>query len=80
MHRKLNNSFVFRDRSLVKAEQVRTVLKRTLHDLGLEAVLYNTHSYRAGRTVDLYKLGVDLNSIKIFGRWHSNAIYAYLKN
>ena len=72
--------FVFRDRSPLKPDNVCTVLWDRLQALGLDAMLYNTHSFRAGCCVDLHKLGVDLNFIKIFGRWKSNAVFTYLKD
>ena len=70
--------FVFRDRSLIKPIHVRNTLKKMLNLCGFDQRFYNTHSLRAGRSVDLLKLGVKVSSIHIFGRWRSNAVFTYL--
>ena len=71
--------FVFRDCSTVKPSNTCATLKQMLNAIDLDPALYNMHSFRSGRTVDLHKLRVKLDFIKIFGRWKSNAIYSYLK-
>ena len=71
--------FVFRDRSLLKPDVVRAILKDRLKVLGLDPTVYNTHSWHAGHCIDLHKLGVNFGAIKIFGWWKSNVICTYLK-
>ena len=71
--------FVHRNRTSIKPHNVRTTLKTVLMALKLDATIYNLHSFRACRSVDLHKLGVSLDFIKVFGRWRSNAVYTYLK-
>ena len=74
------NLFIFRDRSTVQASQVRNVLRDCIEKLGLNPALYNTHSFRIGRTVDLWKYSnFSLPILKQIGRWRSNAVYRYLK-
>ena len=73
------NFFIFRDRSVILPSHVRTVLKNCLQALNLDADLYNTHSFRIGRTVDLWKKNKNLEELKRIGRWSSNAVYRYLK-
>ena len=71
--------FVFRDRSPVKPEQFRWVMKKTLDKCGVDSRLFSGHSFRIGCGTDLLKLGVLVETIKNMGRWHSNAVYRYLK-
>ena len=71
--------FIFRDGSPVLPGQFRNMLRLLLKRLGLNSALYDVHSFRAGRTVDLYKFGYSIERIKVIGRWRSNAIYNYLK-
>ena len=72
--------FIMADRSPVKANQFRAVLRLLLDRLGLDSMLYDVHSFRSGRTCDLYKYGYSVEQIKILGRWKSNAVYRYLKS
>ena len=71
--------FIFRDGSPLKKSNFRQVLKRTLHSLNLDETLYDTHSFRIGRATDLLKAGMEVEEIKIVGRWKSNAVYNYLR-
>ena len=74
------NFFIFRDKTTIQPKQVRTILRNCLESLGLNPVLYNTHSFRIGRTVDLWKNNkLSLQELKQIGRWRSNAVYRYLK-
>ena len=71
--------FIFRDRSPVTPTQMSKTLKLLLKRLGLEPENYGTHSFRAGRAVDLLQYSkLSMETIKKLGRWWSNAIYAYL--
>ena len=72
--------FIFAYRSAIKPCQLRGVLRGLLKDLSLDSQLYDVHSFRIGRTCDLYKYGYSIEQIKVFGRWKSNAVYKYLKN
>ena len=49
-------------------------------EVWFDDTLYGTHSLRSGRTCDLYKLGLSVETIKKIGRWKSNAVFRYLKN
>ena len=70
--------FIFPDRSPVKQWQARRVLKDLLTSLDLDASLYGMHSFRIGHATDMYKFGYSVETIKKWGRWHSNAVYRYL--
>ena len=70
--------FVFRNGSPVTPVQLRKILKLALKRCGFKAHLYNTHSFRAGRGVDLLKAGIKLSVLKKIGRWKSNIVYSYL--
>ena len=73
------NFFVFADGSVVKPSHVRTVLWALLRNLSLDPTLYNTHSFRSGRSSDLLHFGKTLSEIKLAGRWQSNIVFWYLK-
>ena len=71
--------FIFRDRSPVKPNNFRSVLKLSLEKAGLNPRLYNSHGFRSGRAVDLLAAGISVETIRKFGRWRSGAVYQYLK-
>ena len=73
------NFFVFRDRTPVMHVHVRKVLKDALLALNLNADCYNCQSTRIGRATDLLHFGYNVETIKIMGRWKSNAVYKYLR-
>ena len=72
--------FMFADKSPVKPNQFRNLLRSLLDDLNLDGSLYDVHSFRGDRTSDLAKFGYSIEQIKAMGRWKSNAVYRYLKN
>ena len=73
--------FVFSDRTPVKPNNVRSVLRLIISRLGLDSSLYNVHSLRICEwTCDLEKFGYSVDKIKAMGHWRSNAVYRYLKN
>ena len=72
--------FVFSDSHPVTVVQVRVVLKQCLIGCGFDPKVYNTHGLRSGRSVDLYRLGLMVETIKKFGRWSSNAMFKYLQH
>ena len=71
--------FVLQDRTAIKPELVRKVLKELLKKAGFEAKFYNFHSFRAGRTLDLRKIGIKIDDLMELGRWASSSVYTYLK-
>ena len=73
--------FVFRDQWPIKPEQFRITLKKALQRAGLQDNLYNGHSFRAGRSIDLLNMGISVETIKKLGRWSikSNAVFKYLR-
>ena len=72
--------FVYADRSPILAVSVRKTLKMLLKKIGLDSTVYNCHSFRIGRSTDLFKYGYDVERIKRLGRWRSNAVYKYLRS
>ena len=72
--------FIFADNSAVRPEQLRTVLRTLITNMGLQAHLYNVHSLRIGRTGDLMRLSLSVETIKKIGCWRSNAVFTYLCN
>ena len=71
--------FIFSDREPVKPEQMQQVLRNTLKIIGLNEKLYTCTSFRAGRTLDLHKMQISVESIKNLGRWKSNAVFTYMR-
>ena len=71
--------FVFSDRSPVKPENMRKIFKLMLMLSGFDKSLCGVHSFHTGRSVDLLKLGLSVETIKHIGRWKSNAVFTYLK-
>ena len=71
--------FIFRDKQPVTATHPSRVLKEIIQSLGLDSTLYSMHSFRIGRTSDLIKFNVPIETVKRLGRWKSNAVYKYIK-
>ena len=57
--------YVFSDGSPVKPRHVHTCLKQIVREAGFDLKHYGTHSFRAGRSCDLHKLGLCGNYQKI---------------
>ena len=75
----VENFFVFRDRAPVPINNFNNTLKKIVELSSFDNMYYSSHSFRAGRSVDLMKIGLSVETIKKMGRWKSNAVYAYLK-
>lgn len=71
--------FVLQGGQPISAYMFRNCLQKILHNIGVDSSLYNSHSFRQGRCVDLKKLGYSLQTIQKAGRWVSSAILNYLK-
>ena len=56
--------FIFRDRSDVKPNHFRCVLRSILKRIGLNPSLYGSHGFPAGRSKDLFQMGLSVESIK----------------
>ena len=73
--------FIFQDRSPVKPDHFRTILRKTLDKCGLDSSNYCCHGTRSGRAIDLVEImHLDVATVKKLGRWKSNIIYQYLKD
>ena len=59
--------------------QFAIVLTKCISKLGLAPEPFRTHSFRIGRTTDLYLEGVPTDTIKKLGRWHSNTFQKYIR-
>ena len=71
--------FVFKDKTPVSPIHFRAVFKSLLKLKKLDLSLYGTHSFRAGRSLDLLDMGVSVETIEKMGRWKSSAVYNYLR-
>ena len=60
--------FVFRDGGCVQPGQARKVLRKMISALGLNATLYDMHSFRIGHTSDLIKYNYSIDEVKLLGR------------
>ena len=72
--------FIYKDKGTIVAEQIRNMLRKALTNLNLNAKLYDCHSLRIGKSVEMRKNGAKLSEIQIAGRWRSNAVFKYLNN
>ena len=72
--------FVFADNSPVKVHHMRNILSLILAQLNLPVHAYCVHRLRTGRTTDLLKLGLSVETIKKMGCWKSNAVFAFLRD
>ena len=72
--------FIFTDGSPVLPSQVRYVLRSCLCSLNLDAMLYDTHSFRIGMATDMLKNHYTISEIRQKGRWQSNVVYKYLRS
>ena len=70
--------FIFSDRTAVEPKHINAILKLTLKIAKFDNRFYSTHSMRVGRTMDLFKAGLSVETIQKIGRWKWNAVYKYL--
>ena len=70
--------FIFRDYSTPSPGIVRQLLYKILRHIDLDPKYYGTHSFRMGRATDLMKNNVPVDTIKMVGRWKSNAVFKYI--
>ena len=71
--------FVLSDHSPVKPFHMTNCLKFILKRLNKNSDLFSVHSFRIGRSNDLLKMGLSVETIKKLGRWWSNAVFRYLR-
>ena len=71
--------FMLSDGKPVKLAQMNHCLKDCLVQLGKNPRHYSVHSFPIGRSNDLLKLGLSVESIKRLGRWKSNAVFKYFR-
>ena len=71
--------FIFRNMEPVQPQHMRSTLKLILQLIELDSDLYNCHSFRAGKALDLYRNQISVETIKKLGRWRSNIVFSYLK-
>ena len=71
--------FFFADKSPVTPWQFGIVLKTILCKAGFDHKFYGLHSLQMGRSSDLFKLGLSVETIKQLGRWRSNTVFCYIR-
>ena len=70
--------FVFSDHSPVTAHNARSTLKLMLTQMRLDSDKYGMHSFRIGRSVDMFNALIEISMIRKIGHWRSNIVYSYL--
>ena len=63
----------------MQPHHMQNCLKGILIELGENPRLFSVHSFQVGRSNDLLKLGLSVETIKKLGRWTSNAVFKYLR-
>ena len=71
--------FVFSDNRPVSLVHFRNALNQMLQSAKINDKRYSSHGFRAGRSLDLLRAGLSVETIKKLGRWKSNVIYTYLQ-
>ena len=80
-YRTINEPFyVFRDHTPITPCNAQSVLHLVLGQLGLCPSNYRMHSFRVGRSVDMFHSQIEIGIIKKVGRWKSNIVYSYLNH
>lgn len=74
--------FLFVDRDFIPLIRARFLshLKLCLVHAGFDSTRFNTHSFRVGRATQMATDKVDEATIKISGRWKSNAFSKYIRH
>ena len=71
--------FIFNDRSPVKPNNFRYILKKSLKIMGLDHTYYSSSGFRLVRACDLLEMGFSVETIRKIGRWKSTSVYTYLR-
>ena len=71
--------FVYSDRSPITPYATRSVLKSCITKAGINPVPFGFHSFRIGRSTDLFNQGYTVAQIQKLGHWKSNAVFKYLR-
>ena len=66
------------DGSWVRREQVQQLLRAAAVAVGLPAERFMSHSLRVGGASALYHVTNDIEFVKLWGRWTSQAFHRYL--
>ena len=71
--------FIHHDGSCLSKYQFRVVFRAVLHQAGLPAGHFGSHSFRIGAATTASLLGFSEEGIKKVGRWRSKAYRSYLR-
>ena len=71
---------VFREKLPVLAKHVHSIMNKCIVGLGLDSSLYDSHSFRIGKSSNMIKAGHSIESVKFGGRWKSSTVYKYIRN
>ena len=70
--------FRWKSGQVVRRSRVQTALRLAAAAEGIPAKAMGSHSLRIGGASAMYRQGYDVEAIRRFGRWSSDAVHAYL--
>ena len=70
--------FRYTDGSFVRREHIQRYLELAALAIGVPAGHMGSHSLRIGGATAMYHTGADLQKVRRFGRWESDAFHGYL--
>ena len=71
--------FVDSQGNMLTRYAISTVLNNVIAAIGLDPIYYNCHSFRIGRTTDLFRWNCSDEIIRRSGRWVTDAWKTYIK-
>ena len=71
--------FIWEDLSPLTRDQFVRKVKQALQSVGIDASYYSGHSFRIGAATAAARAGVPADTIKMLGRWESDAYRLYIR-
>ena len=71
--------FIWDEGSHLTQEQLVRELRRILKDIGIDHTAYAGHSFRIGAATSAARAGIPAHTIKMLGRWESDAYTLYIR-
>ena len=76
---KPRSTFYFSDGKPLTRSRFVSEVKEALAKAGVDSSCYSGHSFRSGAATTAAKRGIGETTIKMLGRWQSNAYQVYIK-
>lgn len=79
--RKIEQAALFKmpNKRIVSRQWMSKLISSQMQKIGFDIIYFKPHSLRIGGACDLFEMGIDITTIKILGRWLSDAIIIYIK-